>query len=316
MGEVNVVLGSGPLGTAVVNHLADQGVPVRVANLEGRADVPSGVQVVAADLSDPGQAKRACADAHVVYHCASPPYHLWAKLHPPLMEAAISGAAAAGAKLVFGDNLYAYGRVDGPITEDLPYQARGPNGSARTAIAEAVINGHLSGRVRATIGRGSDFFGPRCRLSAVGEQVFERALNRKRAQVLGNPDVPHSVTYIEDFARALVTLGENDHALGEVWHVPCAPAAPIRQFVDLIGHAAGHPTRLRVTPAWAIALAALRDPTLKAVREQLYQHQNPWVVDSSKFEKAFGWEATPLLDAVEATVAWFSKQEDKQEEMS
>lgn len=101
--------------------------------------------------------------------------------------------------------------------------------------------------------------------------MFDRVLDRKRAQVLGNPDVPHSVTYIEDFARALVTLGENDDALGEI-----------------------------------IALAALRNPTLKAVREQLYQHQNPWVVDSSKFDKAFGWQATPLPDAIEATVAWFS----------
>lgn len=114
----------------------------------------------------------------------------------------------------------------------------------------------------------------------MGEQVFDRVMDRKRAQVLGNPEVPHSVTYIEDFARALVTLGENDDALGEVWHVPCAPAVPIRQFVDLIGQAAGQRSGLRVTPGW--------------------------VVDSSKFDKAFGWQATPLPDAIEATVAWFS----------
>lgn len=305
MNDMNVVLGSGPLGAAVVDQLVDRGAPVRVANLTGDADVAHGVEVVAADLSDPDQAKRVCADASVVYHCASPPYHLWAKLHPPLMDAAISGASAAGATLVFGDNLYAYGPVNGPITEDLPYRAGGPNGSARTAIAETLMNSHHSGHVRATIGRGSDFFGPRARLSAVGEQVFERALNAKRAQVLGNPDLPHSVTFIEDFARALVTLGENDDALGEIWHVPCAPAVPIRKFVDLIGHATGHHRGLRVTPGWVLAVASLRNPTLKAVREQLYQHQHPWVVDSTKFEEAFGWEATALPDAIEATVAWF-----------
>lgn len=316
MAGMNVVLGSGPLGTAVINHLADQGAPVRVVNRQGRADVPPGVQVMAADLSDPEQSQRACEDAGVVYHCASPPYHLWAELHPPLMEAAIAGAAAAGAKLVFGDNLYAYGGVEGPITEDLPYRAPGPNGSARTAIAEAVIDSHRRGRVRATIGRGSDFFGPHVRLSAVGEQVFGRVLNRKSAQVLGNPDAPHSVTYIKDFAQALVTLGENDQALGEVWHVPSPPAVPIRQFVDLIGKAAGHPARLRVTPDWVLTLAALRNPTLKAVREQLYQHQSPWVVDSSKFEEAFGWAATPLPDAIGATVAWYREQDARLEAAS
>jgi hypothetical protein len=69
------------------------------------------------------------------------------------MHAVIEGAAA-GARLVFGDNLYAYGPVDGPRTEDLPYQARGPNGRVRARIAETLMRAHGSGRIRATIGRG------------------------------------------------------------------------------------------------------------------------------------------------------------------
>jgi hypothetical protein len=47
---------------------------------------------------------------------------------------------------------------------------------------------------------------------------------------------------------------------------------------------AGHPPRLRPAPRWGIATAALFNPTLRAVREQLYQSEGPWVVDSSKFE--------------------------------
>ena len=303
--KLHVVLGAGPLGLAVARHLVARGDRVRAAVRGGRADLPEGVEVVGADLNIEADAKRACEGAAVVYHCANPPYAKWADLHPPLMDTVIEGAAAAGARLVFGDNLYAYGAVDGPLTEELPYLARGPNGRARAQIAETLLRAHGSGRIRATIGRGSDFFGPHVHMSTVGDRVFAQAMKGKAAQVLGDPDVPHTVTYIEDFGRALITLGEHDEALGEVWHVPNAETVTMRRFVQMVFESAGQPSRLRTAPRWAIAMAALSNPTMRAVKEQLYQSERPWVVDSTKFLRAFGWTATPLLDAVGATVAWF-----------
>jgi nucleoside-diphosphate-sugar epimerase len=211
----------------------------------------------------------------------------------------------AGARLVFGDNVYAYGPADGPLKEDLPSLAKGPNGRTRARIAETLMRAHDAGTIQATIGRGSDFFGPYAHLSTVGDRVFVRAIQGKPAQVLGNPDLPHTVTYIEDFARALVTLGEREEALGTVWHVLNAEVVTMRWFVQMVFEAAGQPPRLRAAPRWGIALAALFNPTLRAVREQLYQSERPWVVDSSRFERTFGWNATSLTEAVTATVAWF-----------
>jgi nucleoside-diphosphate-sugar epimerase len=221
------------------------------------------------------------------------------------MGSIIEGATSAGARLVFGDNLYAYGPVNGPLTEDLPYLASGPIGRTRARIAETLLRAHDAGRVRAVIGRGSDFFGPHARVSTVGDRVFARAIVGKPAQVLGNPDVPHSVTFIDDFARALVTLGKQDDALGQVWHVPCPAPVTMRRFVEVVFEEAGHPPGLRAAPRWGLALAAPFNPTLRAVREQLYQSERAWAVDSSKFERAFGWRASPLPEAIRATVAWF-----------
>ena len=306
--SLHAVLGTGPLGLAVARHLAARGDRVRAANRDGRADLPNGVEVVSADVVEASDAKRACDGAAVVYHCANPPYAKWPELHPPLMDAIIEAAAAAGARLVFGDNLYPYGPVDGPLTEDLPYLARGPNGRTRARIAETLMRAHEAGRILTTIGRGSDFFGPHAHLLTVGDRVFARAIAGTPAQVLGNPDVPHTVTYIEDFARALVTLGDRDEALGQVWHVPNAGTVTMRRFVQMVFESAGRPPRLRAAPRWGIAMAALFNPTLRAVKEQLYQSERPWMVDSSKFERAFGWRATPLPDAVAATVAWFRDQ--------
>jgi hypothetical protein len=160
---------------------------------------------------------------------------------------------------------------------------------------------HEAGRVRAAIGRGSDFFGLQAHQSTVGDQVFARALAEKPVQVLGDPDLPHTVTYIEDFARALVTLGEREEALGQVWHVPNDEAVTIRRFVEMVFTEVGRPPHLRAAPRWGLTLAGLFNPTLRAVREQLYQSERPWVVDASKFERTFGWRATPLQEAIGAT---------------
>jgi nucleoside-diphosphate-sugar epimerase len=192
--SLHAVLGTGPLGLAVARHLAARGDRVRAANRGGRADLPIGVEVVAANVAEASDATRACEGAAVVYHFANPPYAKWSDLHPPLMDAIIEGAAAAGARLVFGDNLYAYGPVDESLTEDLPCLATGPNGRTRALIAETLVQAHEAGRIQATIGRGSDFFGPHAHLSTVGDRVFARAIEGKPAQVLGNPDSPHTVT--------------------------------------------------------------------------------------------------------------------------
>jgi nucleoside-diphosphate-sugar epimerase len=146
----------------------------------------------------------------VVYHCAATPYATWPGTLPPIMEGIIQGAAAAGARLVYGDNLYGYGPVDGPLTEGLPDRATGPNGRVRAQLAETLLAAHRAGTVQATIGRASDFFGPRVRVSAMGERVFPAVLSGRPAQVLPDPDTPHTYTFVGDVAAALLTLGDHD----------------------------------------------------------------------------------------------------------
>jgi nucleoside-diphosphate-sugar epimerase len=90
-----------------------------------------------------------------------------------------------------------------------------------------------------------------------------------------------------------------------VWHVPNSEPVTMRRFVQMVFEAADQLPRLRAAPRWGIVLAAVFNPTLRAVREQLYQSERPWVVDSTKFERTFGWKATSLPEAVAATVAWF-----------
>ena len=172
----HVVLGAaGATGSSVVCELAARGLRVRAVTPAGTADVPQRVEQVAADVSTTNGARRACEGAAVVYHCAQPDYKQWLKLFPPLTQAVLDGAADADAKLVFADNLYMYGPPDGPMTEETPQRAQGNKGRTRIEMADALLRAHADGKLRCTIGRSSDYYGPR------GTTSNNRAL-RQRAE--------------------------------------------------------------------------------------------------------------------------------------
>lgn len=306
---LHVVIGSsGGLGAAVIRALLKRNARVRGVNRNGQANVPFGVELVAADAAKPDEAKRVCEGAAVVYHCANAPYADWQRLFPPLTDSIIEAAAAAGAKLVFADNLYMYGPVFGPMHEELPDAATGRKGEVRARMARDVLLAHRSGKVRATIARASDFFGPGVTNSAVGERVFGAALKATSIDLLGNIDTPHTYTFIDDFARVLIALGQRDDVFGEVWHAPNAPAISTRQFVQKVLEVTKTEPKVRVIPKLVVSLMALFNPMMRELNEILYQFEAPFVVDHSKYEKKFGSQITPLNDAIEKTVAWFRTQ--------
>ena len=219
-----------------------------------------------------------------------------------------------GARLVIAENCYMYGDTSGkygdtngrPLTEDLPYSARTRKGQVRAAMSEAALAAHKAGKVRVTIGRGSDFFGPWALDSAFGDRVFYPALAGKAASFGGKLDLPHTATYIGDFGRALVVLGEREEVLGQAWHVPSdRPGITQRQFAELLYRETGHPVKASGVGKTMMALAGLFIPGARESVEMMYEFEKPFVVDSSKFERAFGVKATPLEDAIKATVAWY-----------
>jgi nucleoside-diphosphate-sugar epimerase len=303
--KLHVVVGLGAVGRAVINELLGRGLPVRAIARHPVAGLPREVDLVQADVTDPDAARRAMTGAAVVYHVASAPYHRWPELLPPLMRGVLDGAASTGARIIYADNLYAYGPVDGPLTEDLPSRATGPNGRVRATLADQLMEAHAAGTVRATIARASDYYGPWGRQSTAGERLFDPALAGKTTRVLGDPDLPHTFTYLGDFARGLVTLGTHDEGLGEVWHVPSAETLSTREFARLVFEAAGQPLKLGVMPSPLLTVLALVSPTLRAVREQQYQRETAWVVDHSKFAEAFGAVVTPHQAAMAVTLDWY-----------
>jgi len=302
---LHVVLGTGAIGTAVAEALVQKGERVRVVNRRGDAAIP-GVEPAAADVSDPGQAREVMAGASVIYNCTNPPaYHIWPDVLPQLQAGILAGAEAAGARLVVMDNLYMYGETHGtPMTEDTPYAATTKKGRLRAKLADQWMAAHQAGRVPVVIARASDYFGPNTRGSSMTDLLFGRIVRGESAQVIGNPDMPHTYTYVPDIGKALVILGERDEALGQVWHVPNPETLTTRAFIERIADALGQPIKIQVAPTWLLRLMGLFQPTIRELVEMVYEFNEPFIVDDSKFKAAFGDIATPLDVAIPTTLAW------------
>lgn len=306
---LSLIFGTGPVGMAVMDELTRTGQAVRMVNRSGRTSdpLPAGVELLAGDLLDADFARQAAQGAGVIYHAVNAPYTQWATQFPPLQSAIVNAAEAVGARLVVMDNLYMYGDTGGkPMTEDTSYTPNSRKGQLRAQMARDLMDAHRAGRVQVAVGRASDFIGARVQNAALGgDLVIRPALQGKKAQVIGNPDMPHSYTYMADIGKALVALATHDDAFGQVWHLPTAPAVSTRRMLELIYAQAGHPAQMQVVSRWLLRALGVFNPNLREVVEMLYQFEKPFIVDDSKFVRRFGWGATPTETAIAETVAWF-----------
>ena len=298
-----VVLGAaGGIGSHVVEALLAQGRSVRAVT-RSRVDLPAGAEPFLADLRDPTRLRAAVAGTEIVVHAAAPAYTRWAAEFPPL-TAAIADAAEAK-RLVFADNLYGYGPVRGPLTEDLPGAATDRKGRVRVAMAEDLLRRHAQGRLEVVLGRVSDYFGPRGTASAGGETMVPPAITGRTVRVLGATDQPHSWSYLPDVGRALAALA--DAPAGRVHHLPVTVTCSQRELADAFAHAAGHErARVAALPGPLHRVLALGHPLLRELLGTRYQFAAPFVVDDSRFHREVGpFTTTPLADAATATVAWY-----------
>jgi nucleoside-diphosphate-sugar epimerase len=304
----HVVFGTGAIGRAVMEELLKRGESVRMVNRSGKMkEVPAGVEVIASDLYDPANVREVMREAQVVYQASQPSYNQWPEKFPLLQKSIIDGLTGSNAKLVLIENLYMYGDTDGkPLTEDTPYDAHTRKGRVRGEISKAAFQAHQEGRVRVTAARGGNFFGPWGISSTMGGRAFYPLLRGKPAQLIGRTDLPHSHTYVKDFGRALVILGERNEADGQAWHVPNdQPMLSQGDLVRMFAEEADVEPKVSSMGKLMMAIGGLFIPEAKETIEMMYEFDKPFIVDSSKFEKTFGMKATPIREAIRETVNWY-----------
>ena len=308
---LHVVLGKGPVGTAVTQELRGQGHDVRVLSRSGGGPAGDGVEHRAVDAADTRALAQASAGAAALYNCANPPYDQWERQWPPVAHALLDAAEQTGAVLVTMGNLYVYGPVDGPMTEQTPLAAPGRKGRVRVRMWQQALARSEAGALRVTEARASDFVGPGVVATGhLGERVVPRVLAGRGVRVIGSADQPHSWTSVRDVGRTLAVLGTDPRAWGRAWHVPTAAPLTQREAVAALCRAAGvPPVRVGTVPHLALRAAGLAVPFLRELEEVRHQFTAPFVLDSAAATRTFGLEPTPLEEVWTETVAWWRARE-------
>lgn len=296
---MQAIVGAGPIGSRVARLLAGQGEKVRVITRSGRGPKADGIELVAADASDAGALARLTAGAKTLYNCANPQYHRWLTDWPPLANAMLHAAKANSCVLVAVNNLYGYGPVDGPITEQTPMAATHPKLRVRAGMWEDM----LASGIRVTEARASDYIGVKAN-SVLEDVVLKRTLRNQTAYGYGDKHAPHSWTNVDDTARTLVTIAQDERAWGKPWHVPTAPAISIQASAERANEMVGLPKPKIVTmPYAALWAVGVFSKTIRELRATYYQFAKPFVLDSSFTERTFGLKPTPIDDSLAEIVA-------------
>ena len=307
--SLHIVLGgSGTIGQAVISELKEKKLNIRAIQ---RKCTIEGVENIKANLYDLNQAKLAIKGGDYVYLCTAVPYStkLWKTEWPKLVSNVIAACEEAGARLIFLDNIYMYGPVPlrVPFTEEHSQEPVSQKGKVRKIVADMILKAHQEGRIKAVIGRSADFYGPSIS-SSLYISFLEKMLAGKAPQSLGGVDVVHTYAFTADNGRALVALALDENTYGQVWHLPVSPPVTAKEITSIFNKVLDSNFKVSQVPRLALTLLSLVVPTIKEVKEMLYQFDNPYVMSDEKFKKHFvNFKVTQLEDGLKQMVEGLKK---------
>src|SRR6266849_9325203 len=299
---VSILGAGGAIGSELVKELTARNEPIRLVSRSHK--LVSGAEALAADLSNLDDTVAAVSGSRVAFLLVGLKYDItvWRALWPRIMRNAIEAAKRANARLVFFDNVYMYGKVDGVMSEETPFRPCSKKGEIRAEIATMLLNEIKTGNITALIARSADFYGPRVRTAIPNILVFDKFAKGAKAMWLANDSVKHSFTFTPDAAHGLVILAEAERAWNQTWHLPTAPDPPTgRGFIELAAKEFAIQPRYRVLKRPLIKIAGWFDTTIRELYEMLYQYEFDYIFDSTKFDRVFGFQPTSYAEGIHRT---------------
>jgi nucleoside-diphosphate-sugar epimerase len=303
--SVHTILGAnGVIGWELSRALAGHGTGIRQVSRSPVRVNPTD-ELLPTDLLDANATADAVAGSAVAYLVAGLKYEtaVWREQWPRIMRNVIDACRRHEARLVFFDNVYAYGRVDGVMTEETPFNPCSRKGEVRADIATMLLDAMRSGELQAMIVRAADFYGPGAVQSFTHATVFERLRAGKTPQWIGDPKAVHTFTFTPDAGSATALLGRTPEAYGQTWHLPTsAEAVTGRDFVRMACEAAGRPDNMQIAPRWMLRLMGVFMPVLRENDEMMYQFEYDYRFDSGKIASAYGVQPTPYGEGIPITL--------------
>jgi nucleoside-diphosphate-sugar epimerase len=301
---MQTILGStGIIGYELAKFLPKYTNNIRLVSRQPKKVNP-GDEILSADITIPEQTFKAVEKSEVVYLTIGLKYDIdvWQKQWPVIMENVINACKKYNSKLVFFDNVYLYGKVNGWMTENTPVNPVSKKGEVRAKLARKLMDEVEKGNLKALIARAADFYGP----NAVGfanALVFDNLKKGKKPQCLVNDKLKHSFTFTPDAGEATAILGNTENAYNQVWHLPTnSNVLTMKKFIELASKEFGVGPKYTVLKKWILQLVGLFNGVIKESIEMLYQNEYEYLFSSAKFEKEFNLEPTSYPEGIKTTV--------------
>jgi nucleoside-diphosphate-sugar epimerase len=292
---MHTILGAGgAVANALTRELENTNETIRLVSRKPIVNNNKNVSWKKADLLNYAELLEASKGSTVIYLTAGLVYDkkIWAAQWPVIMQNFINLGKETGARLIFFDNVYMYGLVDGPMKESTPYKPSSIKGGVRAKIANMLMEEVKAGTIRASIARGADFYGTENMNSFVDMMVLDKYAKKEKAQWVGNPNKLHNFSYIPDMGKGMFLLGQHPESDNQVWHMPTAPAITGKQFIEMAARIYGVKPSLFAVNKFMLWAYGLFNKVVMGTVEMYYQYSNNYIFDSSKFEKAFNFKPT------------------------
>ena len=296
---MHTILGAGgAVANALTRELINNNQIIRLVSRKPIQQTDKNITWRKADLLNYSEVLEAAKGSTVIYLTAGLVYdkNVWQQQWPVIIQNVINAAKATGARLIFFDNIYMYGLVNGPITEATPYNPCSIKGEVRAKIATTLMDEVKAGNINASIARGADFYGTENMNSFLDLMVIDKFAKKQRAQWMGDVNKLHNFSFIPDMGKAVYLLGQKPESDNQVWHMPTAAPLSGKQFIEMIAANYNVDPKYFAIKKFMLQLFGLFDPLVKGTVEMYYQYNHDYNFNSAKFEKAFDFKPTTYQD--------------------
>lgn len=309
---MHTLLGAGgAVANALTRELTNNNETIRLVSRKPIQPAGKNITWKKADLLNYNELLEASKGSTVIYLTAGLIYDktIWQQQWPVIMQNFINLGKETGARLIFFDNVYMYGLVNGPMLETTPYNPCSVKGEVRAKIATQLMDEAKAGNIHASIARGADFYGTDNMNSFVDMMVLDKYAKKQGAQWIGDPKKLHNFSYIPDMGKGMFLLGQNPDSDNQVWHMPTAKPITGKQFIEMAANIYGVQPKYMAVNKTMLWLYGLFVKVVMGTVEMYYQYNHDYNFNSDKFEKAFNLEPTSYKDGIKLMSETLYKKE-------
>jgi len=303
---IALVGATGAIGKSVAAALREQGRRYRVIGrsrsaLEKTFGGDPLAEVAAWDPDNEESIRDALKGAAAVVYMVGVPYTDF-HLHPILMRRVLDAAISEQVdRLLLIGTLYVFGRPQSArVTEDHPREPHTFKGRKRKEQEDIVLKAHATGRIKTTVLRLPDFYGPGVERSMLTD-LFVAAKQNRKAKLIGPIDRPHEFVFVPDVGPVVAKLLDTPAAFGRAWNLG---GAGVTTQLELARLAYGGRPRYVAAGKMMLRLLGLFDPFLREFVEMRYLLTDPLIVDDSALRQLLGGVTkTPYSEGVQQSLS-------------